>query len=174
MKRFVFSVLVAVLSTHTAVASSWAQGFDREAVLASSNQTCVELIASQLDSVGQVCVTFEERELIIQVIASEGYALAETHLAAGPSLDGIPRSDSGMPQIGRFPNKMTHLPVVPETTYRLRLEDLVPEDTEELFIAVHASVVGSGDVEEGAWAAGPRFREPGSPATYFKVRVVRT
>ncbi len=171
MKHFAFPVLAVILSIPTADATSRARGFDLEAVPASFSQTCVELIASQLDSVGQVCATVEENELVVLLVAAEGYRLAETHLAVGSSLEGIPRSDSGMPQIGRFPYKTTHTPLVSEVSYRVPLEELGSLDTEELFIAAHASMMGADDAEQGAWAAGPRFREQGSPATYFKVVV---
>jgi len=164
-------VLAGALSLLATDAYSYAPSFDPEIVSLPGNQLCVDLIASQLDSVGQVCATVEEGELVVRIVAAEGYVLSETHVAVGSSLAGIPVAESGMPQLGRFPYKTTYAPTVSEASYRVSLEDLGSEAPEELYIAAHASVIGTGGTEEGAWAGGTRFREEGSPATYFTVPV---
>jgi hypothetical protein len=89
------------------------------------------------------------------------WMLTETHVAVAGSLEELPQTGSGNPQVGHFEFSIEHDPPVNSITY-----DVGDYETgQELFIAVHA-VVQSVDGEETAWAAGLEF--PGNSwATYF-------
>jgi hypothetical protein len=117
-------------------------------------------------TVGSVCVSVAEGELDVRIETSGGARLVETQIAVAATLSGFPLTESGVPQLGRFPHKSTYQPPVPTASYRIPVDETARE-AGQLLIAVHASVIDAGGVEHGAWAAGSRFREPGNPATYF-------
>ena len=127
---------------------------------------CRDLVASQLVTVGSVCVSVVEGELDIRIETTGDVRLVETQIAVAATLSGFPLTESGVPQLGVFPHRSTYQPPVSMVPYRLPIDEAARE-AGQLLIAVHASVVDAGGVEEGAWAAGSRFREPGNPATYF-------
>jgi len=127
---------------------------------------CRDLVASQLSTVGSVCVSLAEGELDIRIETTGGARLVETQVAVAATLSGFPLTESGVPQLGRFPHRLTHQPPTSMVPYRIPI-DATAREAGQLLIAVHASVVDAGGVEHGAWAAGSRFREPGNPATYF-------
>ncbi len=127
---------------------------------------CRDLVASQLMTIGSVCVNVAEGELDIRIETTGGARLVETQVAAAATLSGFPLTESGVPQLGRFPHRLTHQPPTSMVPYRIPI-DATAREAGQLLIAVHASVVDAGGVEHGAWAAGSRFREPGNPATYF-------
>jgi len=111
-------------------------------------------------------VSLAEGELDIRIETTGGARLVETQVAVAATLSGFPLTESGTPQLGRFPHKSTHQPPTSMVSSRLPIDEAARE-AGQLLIAVHASVVDAGGVEQGAWAAGSRFREPGNPATYF-------
>jgi len=127
---------------------------------------CRDLVASQLSTVGSVCVSLAGEGLDIRIETTGGARLVETQVAVAATLSGFPLTESGVPQLGRFPHRLTHQPPTSMVPYRIPI-DPTAQEAGQLLIAVHASVVDAGGVEHGAWAAGSRFREPGNPATYF-------
>ena len=127
---------------------------------------CRDLVAGQLESVGSVCVSLAEGDLDIRIETTGDARLVETKIAVAATLSGFPLTESGVPQLGRFPHRLTHQPPTSMVPYRIPI-DPTAQEAGQLLIAVHASVVDAGGVEHGAWAAGSRFREPGNPATYF-------
>jgi len=127
---------------------------------------CRDLVASQLVTVGSVCVFVAEGELDIRIETTGDTRLVETRIAVAATLGGFPLSESGVPKLGLFPHASTHQPPASIVPYRIPIDETAREEG-LLLIAVHASVVDGAGVEHGAWAAGSRFREPGNPATYF-------
>ncbi len=127
---------------------------------------CRDLVASQLVTVGSVCVSVAEGELDIRIETTGDARLVETQIAVAATLSGFPLTESGVPQLGVFPHRSTYQPPVSMVPYRIPIDEAAHE-AGQLLIAVHASVVDAGGVEQGAWAEGSRFREPGNPATYF-------
>ncbi len=139
-------------------------------VTAQTSEQCRDLIASRMETVGKVCVTLSGEDVNIVVTTMGEMRLVETRVAVASDLDGFPLSESGAPRLGQFPRSATHRPPVASTSYQISVAalDLV---SGELLISVHASVVDGSGVEHGAWPVGTRFREPGSPATYFSIPV---
>ena len=127
---------------------------------------CRNLVASQLMTVGSVCVSVAEGELDIRIETTGDTRLVETRIAVAATLSGFPLSESGVPKLGLFPHASTHQPPASLVPYRIPIDETARE-AGQLLIAVHASVIDGAGVEHGAWAAGSRFREPGNPATYF-------
>ncbi len=127
---------------------------------------CRDLVASQLATVGSVCVSLVEEELDIRIETTGGARLVEIQIAVATTLSGFPLNESGLPQLGRFPHRSTHQPPTSMVPYRVPIDETAQE-AGQMLIAVHTSVVDARGVEHGAWAAGSRFREPGNPATYF-------
>ena len=134
---------------------------------------CRDLLAvSAVEAVGSVCVAVASGTLTVTISATEGAHLLESRVASAATLEGFPLAESGVPRLGLFPHASTHLPPVVSTAYELTLgEDELATGT--VLVAVHASVADAAGTEQGAWAAGTRFRNPGSPATYFEVRLTR-
>ena len=139
-------------------------------VTAQTSEECRDLIASQVETIGEVCVTLTGEDLDILVTTMGEVRLLETRVAVASDLDGFPLSESGVPKLGQFPHSATHQPPAASTSYQISVAalDLV---SGELLISVQASVVDGSQVEHGAWPVGTRFREPGSPATYFSIPV---
>ena len=127
---------------------------------------CRDLVASQLVTVGSVCVSVAEGYLDIRIETTGDTRLVETRIAVAATLSGFPLSESGVPKLGLFPHASTHQPPASMVPYRIPIDETARE-AGQLLIAVHASVIDGAGVEHGAWAAGSRFREPGNPATYF-------
>lgn len=127
---------------------------------------CTDLVASQSEAVGSVCVRTAEGDLHVTIATLDEARLAETRIMAVAALGDFPLSESGVPKLGLFPYADTHQPPVTSVPYALPLEDVMLA-AGEVLIAVHASVIDEDGVEHGAWAGATRFRTPGSPASYF-------
>ena len=106
--------------------------------------------------------------MTVRFSAADRFAIGQTHVAIASSLEGLPRADSGAPQIGLFPLSSQHNPGVRTVAHVLGLEELALSG-DSLFVAAHASIMDESGVEHGSWGAGRRFRNPGPPATYFTV-----
>ena len=139
-------------------------------VTAQTSEQCRDLIASQTETVGEVCVTLTGEDVNVLVTTMGEVRLVETRVAVASGLDGFPLSESGVPKLGLFPHSATHQPPASSTSYQISVAAL-DLTSGELLISVQASVVDGSQVEHGAWPVGTRFREPGSPATYFSIPV---
>lgn len=137
-------------------------------VTAQTFEQCRDLIASQVETVGEVCVTLSGEDVNIVVTTMGEMRLVETRVAVASDLGGFPLSESGVPKLGQFPHSATHQPPTASTSYQISVAAL-DLGSGELLISVHASVVDGSLVEHGAWPVGTRFREQGSPATYFSI-----
>jgi hypothetical protein len=104
-----------------------------------------------------------------------GWVLTESHFAVALSLDDLPQTGSGNPQVGKFEYDDEYDPPVTLATYEISLTEYGYEEGSELFLAVHAVVEllddeGNPIQEETAWADGLDFRG-NSWATYFMYTV---
>ena len=140
------------------------------AVTAQTSEECRDLVASQVETVGEVCATLAGENLNILVTTTGEVRLLETRVAVARDLDGLPLSESGVPKLGLFPHSATHQPPASSTSYQISVAalDLV---SGELLISVQASVMDGSRVEHGAWPVGIRFRAQGNPGTYFPIPV---
>ena len=131
------------------------------------NTFTVTLFAGQTIDAGEVTAQVVGSQLCVTFSANSDWAIEETHLAVGTSLAGIPQTKSGNPKPGRFPYQSLHDPAV--STYTTCIPFTFTG--EDLFIAAHASLVGTptgghGGQQETGWADGLDF--PGANwATYF-------
>jgi hypothetical protein len=139
-------------------------------VMAQTSEQCRDLIASRVETVGEVCVTLTGEGVNILITTMGEVRLLETRAAVASDLDGFPLSESGVPKLGLFPHSATHQPPASSTSYQISVTalDLV---SGELLISVQASVMDGSQVEHGAWPVGIRFRQQGHPATYFSIPV---
>jgi hypothetical protein len=135
-----------------------------------TSEQCRDLIVSQVETVGEVCVTLTGEDVDLLITTMGEVRLLETRVAVASDLSGFPLSESGVPKLGLFPHSATHQPPTSSTSYQISVAplDLV---SGELLISVQASVLDGSQVEHGAWPVGIRFREPGNPATYFSITV---
>ena len=128
----------------------------------------VALWAGQNIDVGYVTVFNDTDDLFIQIQTTGGWFLTETHVGVATSLEEIPQTGSGNPQVGHFALSAEHDPPVQYYEYRV---NYLYEPGQVLFIAVHAAVElmdeGGNPIQgETAWAEGYDF--PGNNwATYF-------
>jgi len=137
---------------------------------AQTSEECRDLIASQLETVGEVCVTLTGEDVNVLITTMGEVRLLETRVAVASDLDGFPLSESGVPKLGLFPHSATHQPPVASTSYQISVAAL-DLTSGEILISVQASLLDGSQVEHGAWSVGTRFREPGNPGTYFSIPV---
>lgn len=137
---------------------------------AQTSAQCRDLIASQVEPIGEVCVTLTGEDVNVLVTTMGEARLLETRVAVASDLDGFPLSESGVPKLGLFPHSATHQPPTSSASYQISVAGL-DLASGELLISVQASVMDGSQVEHGAWPAGTRFREQGNPATYFSISV---
>jgi len=100
----------------------------------------VPLVAGQNTVVGTVTAAVLETTLLAIITTQEDWEMDLVHLAIAQSLDGIPRTISGNPQIGRFPHQFVGGPGVQSFFIELAL-DFVPDPQQQLVLAIHSEVV---------------------------------
>lgn len=136
----------------------------------------VPLLAGQHIDVGTVTVVNDEDSLRVTIdTRGTGWVLTESHFGVALSLEDLPQTGSGNPQVGKFEYSDEYDPPVMLATYEISLTEYGYVEGSELFIAVHAVVElldeeGNPIQEETAWADGLDF--PGNSwATYFMYTV---
>jgi hypothetical protein len=136
----------------------------------------VPLLAGQHIDVGTVTVVNDEDSLRVTIdTRGTGWVLTESHFAVALSLEDLPQTGSGNPQVGHFEYDDEYDPPVTLATYQISLTEYGYEAGSELYLAVHAAVEllddeGTPIQEETAWADGLDF--PGNSwATYFMYTV---
>jgi hypothetical protein len=100
----------------------------------------VILYAGQTIDVGTVTVENNEDSLCITLETTGDWVMSETHVAFSTEFEGIPQTNSGNPQVGKFPYKHELDPAVQYDEYCFDLSELGYSSGTELFIAVHAVV----------------------------------
>ena len=168
MKRVLFSLLiVAMLTTVSALAALAADEW---------NPQTQDLLAGQDMRVGEVSVWDDGSTLYVKYeISAPDWQIRETHVAVAEDPANFPQTKKGNPKVGHFAWSMEHDPWVAEFTQEIPITELGTGASP--YIAAHAEVVTMVDdeiVEESAWAAGSRFVERGSWATYFVYNVEET
>ena len=93
---------------------------------------------SQID-VGDILVWNDADYLYVKYITTDGWTLAETHLAVATSLDGIPQTKKGNPIPGMFEYSTVHDPTT--TTEYLYTIPQTWDVHATLYIAAHAEVL---------------------------------
>lgn len=137
---------------------------------AQTSDVCRDLVASQVETVGEVCVTFSDEDVKVLITTMGEVRLLETRVAVASDLGGFPLSESGVPKLGLFPHSTTHQPPASSASYQISVATL-DLASGEILISVQASLLDGSQVEHGAWSVGTRFREPGNPGTYFSIPV---
>jgi hypothetical protein len=101
----------------------------------------VDLIAGQHYDAGEVTVSDDGTNLIIEFTTVEGWKITETHVDVVTDPADFPTTQKGNPQVGKFAYSMEH-DYVTEFTYEIPLVgDGYDWDGETLYVAAHAVVV---------------------------------
>lgn len=137
-------------------------------------KTEVDMIVGGDRVAGTVCVDVDAPNVYVTYQTKSPWYLTESHLAVGDDLDEYEEegwvNPRGQPRPGRFPLGETHDPPVEEASFTIPF-DALGDFSWPVVIAAHALVTDELDGttrEESAWAAGERFVERGSWATYFE------
>lgn len=112
-----------------------------------------DLVAGQDEEnpVGILTITFDDNMMIVTYDTTDTECLIiETHLWVGTDLEGVPRTKSGNPKIGQFPNSTYDEDGTDEVTYEI---PVTPGET--YFILAHAVVDCPCIGMETAWGEGP-------------------
>jgi len=135
-------------NVNLAVAAIIAVAFATTVVLA--DPVTKPLCAGQHINAGTVTVSNVGNNLTVTYDTSGGdWALVETHLAVGDSLDDIPQNKNGNPIPGHFPDSNDHDPPEQIVTYTIDISGL----GSPLYIAAHAAVQKTIVLEEAPYAA---------------------
>lgn len=119
------------------------------------------LLAEQGNQIGSVAIEQDGATLYLSYeVPVPGPGIVGTAAAVAPTLEGIPVTRAGNPQLGAFPYRSSH-DGPSQVTWAIPL----PAGTASpLVVAAYAAV---GKLKLGAWAAGQRFTPSGHWATYF-------
>lgn len=105
-----------------------------------------------------------------ELMIGDGWTLAGIKMHAGESLSDFPLTKKGNPKVGKFNYKADNSPGI--------LPFVIPINGEVgeagMLISVQAELslnTEAGILDESAWIEGVRFREKGSPATYFNYAI---
>lgn len=109
-------------------------------------------IAGQNYEAGTVTIANSQEKLYITIQMNEGWQLDCTHLFLGRFAE-IPLTNSGNPQVGKFPISDCFKKGVSQLTYELDRHDI----SQSVTILVHGEV--SGVSNETAWAMGKDLEE---------------
>lgn len=125
----------------------------------------VDLLAGQFDDSGNIFVYNDETNLYVTYESENKWQIKAIHLFVGAENE-MPVNNSGNPQIGLFPYKISFDPFVTSYTFKIPLEKL----KNCFVIAAHAEVVRVEDgvviQAETAWGEGKEISS-GSWAMYF-------
>jgi len=126
----------------------------------------VRLVAGQHYDAGLVTVIADGDLITITIGTENGWVLEETHVYVGltPPKKAAP---------GQFPYKHEKLNGATADSYVIDTPDVGAECGDDLYVAVHAVVVGEGNEygEETAWGEGDPIREGKNWAMMFEVLV---
>lgn len=147
------------------------------AIQYSQNTQCTTLFAGQTIDAGSVCVSVDSDNLVVSYATTGGWHLTEAHLWVGDDLANMPRTQTGNPQIGRFPYKSGDITGATSYTFNIPLTSLGSGDLcgHTLALAAHAALRklsdGGGYQTETGWGAGSPINDGGSWATYFNYTI---
>ncbi len=155
-------LLVAAVATPLATAchADLESGSASWEIICSSSET--RLMAGQSIDVGTVEVTQDETLLCVTFdTTGTDWYITENHLALAGTVEELPQTGSGNPQVGQFPYSRTNLDTQTDThCVDYVAAGYLPEDA--VYLAAHAVVElrdGSGTAvqTETAWGEGPEF-----------------
>ena len=124
------------------------------------------LMAGQNIDAGSITVQNTQDSLYVTFTTDGGWVMGKTHLYVG-TLENMPVTGTGNPQIGNFPYQHTIDPYATSDQYAIALSDL----PDCFIVAAHAEVhlIGSnGEVVDSqtGWGQGTQMNESGSWAMY--------
>lgn len=124
------------------------------------------LMAGQNIDAGSITVQNTSDSLYVTFSTDGGWVLGKTHLYVG-TLEGMPATSAGNPQIGNFPYQHTINPYATSDSYAIALSDLpacfiVAAHTETHLIGGNGEVIQS----ETGWGQGTQMNSSGSWAMY--------
>jgi hypothetical protein len=135
--------------------------------------TVVPLLAGQTNPAGTVEIANDRDDnLYIEFDITAPWMMDQSHVAIADTLAGIPQTRKGNPMIGNFAYQRTHIPAVTSDTYVIPRSALSLDVNGSVVVAAHAALsrldaAGQIVASETGWAAGQRFAERGSWATYL-------
>jgi len=158
MKKALF-LSVAGLVLALAVAVPMVAGADGSAETA-------ELYAGKNMDVGDVNVSYDivSGNLTVEfVVVADNWTLAETHVHASKTIEGIPQTKKGNPIPGNSEYSAEYSPADRVTSDAFVITVGPIDDGDTIYIAAHAEVVGldgEGEIfqDESAWGDGEGFK----------------
>lgn len=162
------SMLILLLSFLLPVAHARAQE-----VTGIEGNACNPLIAGQNLTVGQVCVSVDGANLVVEYETSGNWYLSETQAWTGDTLATMPQTKTGSPKIGNFPWKATTIDLQ-DNSFSIPLSSINARCGVDFLLAAHAVVYRVEGLSvaqaETAWSAGTRFVTKGTWGTYSGFR----
>ncbi len=126
--------------------------------------TTLSLIAGQHFDIGTLEIATTDTHLSVTYNLTDGWAMTESHLQVGTSLEDFPLTKQGNPQIGRFDYTRAYDPAATTDTFTIAL-DAIPGwagcGNTKLLVGAHAAVMlySGGEPIQGetAWSEGTGF-----------------
>ncbi len=170
------------------LSASFAAKADNVVLSIDPETQCFDLMAGQSIDAGDVCLSIDGENLVIDYQTQDGWLLGETHAWVGENADGYPQNKKGNPKIGTFPYNSGDLGwissysvTVPIASFTGMFDDLDAMCGVELpafYMMAHAVVGmpdGSGGYQtETGWSDGNRVVDRGSWATRSSFNFVVT
>ncbi|WP_140054581.1 hypothetical protein [Oceanospirillum sanctuarii] len=159
------------------------------AVLSIDPETqCFDLMAGQNIDAGDVCLSIDGENLVVDYQTQDGWMLGETHTWAGEFADDYPQNKKGNPKIGNFPynsgniewvdNYSVSIPLYSFTDTFADLNALCGVELSPFYVMAHAVVGMGNDISgyqtETGWSDGDRVVDRGSWATRSSFNFVVT
>lgn len=149
---------------------------------------CFDLFAGQNTDAGDVCLSIDGENLIIDYQTQDGWMLGETHTWVGEFADDYPQNKKGNPKIGNFPynsgsiewvdNDSLSVPLSSFTDTFADLNALCGVELSPFYMMAHAVVGMGNDINgyqtETGWSDGDRVVDRGSWSTRSRFNFVVT
>jgi len=125
--------------------TSWAYGMPFSGgswamyVVYDGGYVTTDLIRAQHYDVGDVYITVDGGQMVINIALDEGYSISYYHIHVATSLDEIPQNRAGNPQIGLFEYQGSYSEITPNITLYLPLDE-AEQYAETLYVAIHVGV----------------------------------
>lgn len=161
------------------VSASFTARADHAVLSIDPDTQCFDLMAGQSTDAGDVCLSVDGDNLIVNYQTEGDWMLGETHVWVGETADGYPQNRKGNPKIGTFPYNSgdlgwisSYTVTVPIASFTDMFDDLhsMCDAALPAFYMMAHAVVGVPDGDGGyntetGWSGGTRIMERGSWAT---------
>ncbi|MHC4852665.1 MAG: hypothetical protein ACYTF5_11655 [Planctomycetota bacterium] len=144
--------------------------------IGNTGEQCQTLFAGQTIDAGTVCAKVVGSNLEITFDTIGGWELTQAHLWVGDNLAAMPQTRKGNPKIGNFPHNSGDITGKTSHSFSVPLTSLAfscPGPNKTYYVAAHAALrketIDGGYQTETGWAAGSRFVDRGSWATFFSI-----